>query len=98
MDAQFLQSLEKDDCNLECEPIGGEPMVTYDERLTGLIKDERFARAQRQGFVDAKSFPEWDIPVAWTSDLAEQHCYNSGFTEGRALLKREAESKIKGEQ
>lgn len=62
-------------------------MSAYDDRLADLIAQERGARAERQGFLDARSFPEWTKPVAFTKDAAEQRRYNIGWEDGKALLK-----------
>mgnify|MGYP003430267765 FL=1 len=62
-------------------------MSAYDTRLGDLIMQERGARAERQGFLDAKSFPEWTKPVEYTKDVYEQKRYNLGWDDGKALLK-----------
>ena len=63
--------------------------ATYDEHLEWLIRQERGARAERQGFVDAKSFPEWTKPVAFTKDEREQQRYHLGWENGQTMLKCE---------
>ena len=62
-------------------------MSAYETRLGDLITQERGARAERQGFLDAKSFPEWTKPVVFTKDAYEQKRYNLGWDDGKALLK-----------
>ena len=62
-------------------------MNSYDIRLGDLIMQERGARAERQGFLDAKSFPEWTKPVTFTKDAYEQKRYNLGWEDGKSLLK-----------
>lgn len=62
-------------------------MSAYDDRLADLIKQERGARAERQGFLDAKSFPEWTKPVIFTKEESEQNRYNLGWEDGKSLLK-----------
>ena len=62
-------------------------MSAYDIRLGDLIMQERGARAERQGFLDAKSFPDWTKPVPFTKDAYEQKRYNLGWDDGKALLK-----------
>lgn len=61
-------------------------MVTYDEHLEWLIRQERCARAERQGFLDAKSFPDWTKPVVFTKDEREQQRYNLGWENGKTML------------
>ena len=46
--------------------------MTYDERLARLVEEERGFRAERQGFMDAKTFPDWTKPVVFTRDKKEQ--------------------------
>ena len=65
---------------------GGDEM-TYDEHLEFLIRQERGARAERQGFLDAKSFPTWTNPVNFTKDEKEQQRYNMGWENGKTMLK-----------
>jgi|CXWL01.1.fsa_nt_gi hypothetical protein len=67
---------------------GGDEM-TYDEHLAFLIRQERGARAERQGFLDAKSFPQWTKPVNFTKDEKEQRRYNLGWENGKTMLKVE---------
>ena len=62
-------------------------MSAYETRLGDLIMQERGARAERQGFLDAKSFPEWTKPVVFTKDENKQKRYNLGWDDGKALLK-----------
>lgn len=69
---------------------GGDEMVTYDEHLEWLIRQERGARAERQGFLDAKSFPDWTKPVNFTKDEREQQRYNLGWENGKTMLKVDA--------
>lgn len=64
---------------------GGDEM-TYDEHLEFLIRQERGARAERQGFLDAKSFKDWTKPVTFTKDEKEQARYNMGWENGKAML------------
>lgn len=64
-------------------------MVTYDEHLAWLIREERGARAERQGFTDRKTFPRWDGPIRFSSEAYEQDRYDIGFYTAQTKLEFE---------
>mgnify|MGYP003399318515 FL=1 len=72
---------------------GGDEM-TYDERLARLVEEERGFRAERQGFMDAKTFPDWTKPVVFTRDKKEQQRYNLGWEDARTILKCEKAQEV----
>lgn len=68
--------------------------MTYDERLARLIADERGFRAERQGFQDAQTFPDWTKPVVFTKDEKEQARYNLGWEDARTIIKCEKAKEV----
>jgi len=70
-------------------------MVSYDEHLGFLVKQTRGARAEQQGFLDARSFPEWTKPVEFSAEPYEQQRYNTGFIDGRTMLLCEQHDRAK---
>ena len=57
--------------------------VTYDEHLGFLVKQERGARCERQGFQDAKLFQRI---LQFSSDQYEQRRYADGFETGKEKI------------
>lgn len=58
-------------------------MSSYDDHLAWLVRQELYVRAERQGYLDAKSFP---LPVRFSTDEKEQQYYEDGFYIGKTKL------------
>lgn len=59
------------------------PDITYAQHEEFLERRTEYARAELQGFRDAK----WaKTPPIWSSDAVEQRHYVSGFHDGKAKL------------
>lgn len=63
--------------------------ISYDDHLAHLIKMELGARAERQGFQDAKLFIDAAKPLRYSSDPFEQKRYEGGWEIGREKLRFE---------
>lgn len=61
-------------------------MVTYDEHLEFLVKQEMGARAERTGFQMAR---QCKSALTYSSNEYEQRRYAQGFEDGHAMLMQE---------